>query len=40
MGYRKNFFIPEAKGLKEQYHHDQSRLSTQHGIGVQVQDEH
>ena len=26
--------------LKEQYRHDQSRLSTGHGIGVLVQDEH
>ena len=34
MGYSKTFFIPEAKGLKGQYRHDQQG----HGIGVLVLD--
>ena len=32
--------IPGANWLKEQYSHDQSRLSTGHGVGVLVWDEH
>ena len=36
MGYSKTFFIPEVKGLKGQYRHDQRRLLTGHGIGVLV----